>query len=74
MDNPNIEPMMEQPEVETTEVPAKPKRRKFTIGYKLMILQEADECQNGELGAPLRREGLYSSMLAQWRKDRAPAC
>lgn len=71
MDNPNIEPTIEQPEVETTEVPAKPQRRKFTTGYKLKILQEADECQNGELGALLRREGLYSSMLAQWRKDRA---
>ena len=71
MDNTNIEETIEQPKVETTEVPAKPQRRKFTTDYKWKVLREADECKNGELGALLRREGLYSSMLAQWRKDRA---
>ena len=71
MDNPNIEQEIEQPKVVTSEVPAKPQRRKFTTDYKLKILREADECKNGELGGLLRREGLYSSMLAQWRKDRA---
>jgi transposase len=72
MDNHDaIEQAIEQPKVESSEVPAKPQRRKFTSGYKLKILREADECKNGELGALLRREGLYSSMLAQWRKDRA---
>lgn len=71
MDNPDIEQAIEQPKVETTEVPAKPQRRTFTIEYKLKILQEADQCKNGEIGALLRREGLYSSMLTQWRKDRA---
>ncbi len=47
------------------------KRRRLTAGYKLRILQEADECNgSGELGALLRREGLYSSYLSRWRKER----
>lgn len=71
MDNPDIERAIEQPKVESTEVPAKPQRSKFTTDYKLKILREADQCKNGEIGALLRREGLYSSMLTQWRKDRA---
>ncbi len=47
------------------------KRRRFTAEYKLAVLREADECsQPGEVGALLRREGLYSSHLAEWRKQR----
>ena len=54
-----------------TEVPARPRRRRFTAEYKLRILQEADVCRApGELGALLRREGLYSSHLADWRRAR----
>jgi transposase-like protein len=53
------------------EVEAKPKRRKFTAAYRLRILEEADRCQGpGEIGRLLRREGLYSSHLASWRKAR----
>jgi len=53
------------------EVEAKPKRRTFTAAYRLRILEEADRCQNpGEIGRLLRREGLYSSHLASWRKAR----
>jgi transposase-like protein len=49
-------------------VPERPDRRRFTAEYKLRILQEADRCtRSGELGALLRREGLYSSHLANWR-------
>src|SRR5680860_907045 len=49
-----------------------PKRRRFTAAYKLRILREADACtQAGETGALLRREGLYSSHLSSWRKQRA---
>jgi transposase-like protein len=48
----------------------KPERRTFTMEYKLRILREADQCRNGELGALLRREGLYSSHLTAWRKER----
>lgn len=49
-------------------VTAKTQRRRFTADYKRKILAEADECKRaGELGALLRREGLYSSHLTQWR-------
>jgi transposase-like protein len=54
------------------EVSARPERRRFTTEYKRRILQEADACtKSGELGALLRREGLYSSHLAAWRAARA---
>ena len=46
----------------------KAKRRRFTAEYKRKILQEADACARGELGALLRREGLYSSHLVEWRR------
>jgi transposase-like protein len=47
------------------------KRRRFTAGYKLRILHEADACSRpGEVGALLRREGLYTSHLTYWRKQR----
>ena len=53
------------------EVMAKPVRRRFTAEYKLGVLRQADACSGrGELGALLRREGLYSSHLTQWRKQR----
>ena len=54
------------------EVPAKAQRRRFTAAYRLRILkQAADACKRpGELGALLRREGLYSSHLANWRRQR----
>ena len=48
------------------------KRRQFSAGYKARILAEADECSEaGEIGALLRREGLYSSNLSTWRRERA---
>ena len=48
-----------------------PKRRAFTAAYKARILQEYDQLQTGrERGALLRREGLYSSHIADWRKSR----
>ena len=47
------------------------RRRRFTAEYKLRILKEADACtQPGEVGALLRREGLYSSHLTTWRRQR----
>jgi transposase len=53
------------------EVPAKAKRRRFTTEYRLKILREADACKApGDLGALLRREGLYSSLLSTWRRQR----
>lgn len=45
-------------------------RRRFTAEYKRRILQEADQCSRGETAALLRREGLYSTHLTVWRKQR----
>ncbi len=53
------------------EIVARPIRRRFTAEYKLRILQEAERCAPGQLGALLRREGLYSSHLTTWRQQRA---
>jgi hypothetical protein len=54
------------------EVVAKAQRRRFTVAYKRRVLQEADRCRKpGEVGALLRREGLYSSHLTTWRAARA---
>jgi transposase len=53
------------------EVPEKATRRKFSAEYKLRILQLADACADaGSLGRLLRREGLYSSNLTTWRRQR----
>jgi transposase len=46
-------------------------RRRFTAAYKLSIVREADACKRpGEIGALMRREGLYSSHLGKWREQR----
>jgi len=53
------------------EVLEKPVRRQFAVEYKAKILAEADACtEPGQLGELLRREGLYSSHLSSWRKQR----
>ena len=53
------------------EVLEKPVRRRFTAEHKLRILAEADRCTApGQLGELLRREGLYSSHLRTWRRQR----
>jgi transposase-like protein len=53
------------------EVVAKPTRRRFTAEYKLRILQEAErQREPGAIGALLRREGLYSTHLSAWRRER----
>jgi transposase len=58
--------------VQETEVVPRAKRRRFTAAEKLRVLRLADECkQSGEIGAMLRREGLYSSHLMTWRLARA---
>jgi len=53
------------------EVPERSRRRTFTAKYKLEVLAAYDAAPDGEKGAVLRREGLYSSHIAEWRK--APA-
>ncbi len=56
----------------TPEVTPKAQRRQFSARYKLRILHEADAAtERGQIGALLRREGLYSSHLEKWRKLRA---
>lgn len=48
-----------------------PSRRRFTAAYKMKILEQIDRCNHhGDIGALLRREGLYSSQLAAWRRAR----
>ena len=60
-----------EPKIPDPEVVPKAKRRQFTAKYKLSIVEEADACtEAGEIGALLRREGLYSSHLSKWRQLR----
>jgi transposase len=62
--------MENQKTVPETEVMAKPQRRRFTAAYKRSIVREADACTElGDVGALLRREGLYSSHLSDWRRE-----
>ena len=52
------------------EVVEKASRRRFTMDYKQRIAAEAEQCgKSGELGALLRREGLYSSLVLRWRRQ-----
>ena len=53
-----------------TEVVARPTRRRFSAEYKLRLLQEADQCADGQVGSLLRREGLYASHLTTWTRQR----
>ena len=58
----------ESPDPELVE---RPRRRTFTAAYKLKVLREVEECTKpGEIGALLLREGLYTSHLSAWRKQR----
>jgi transposase-like protein len=61
----------ESPAVPDPEVEVSAGRRRFSSQYKLSILDQVDQCQHsGEIGALLRREGLYSSHLSTWRRLR----
>lgn len=73
-------PMLERPvapapeAVPDPEFEARPKRRRFAAEYKLGVLRQADACKEpGAIGALLRREGLYSSHLVHWRRQREEA-
>jgi len=62
----------QRPVVPPTEVRPKGRRRTFSAEFKRGILAEADACSKpGEIGALLRREGLFSSHLVEWRAVRA---
>ena len=63
--------IVNKPAVPDPEVKAIKPRRRFTAKYKLSILAEVDACTTkGQIGAILRREGLYSSNLTTWRRQR----
>ena len=62
--------MTQDDKTSDTEVQPKAGRRTFSASEKHRILAEADQCQRGELGALLRREGLYHSHLSKWRAER----
>ena len=69
MSNPKKPDLLTVPDPEVSD---RPKRRRFTAKYKLAILRELDGVSEpGEVGAVLRREGLYSSHIAEWRRKRA---
>ena len=64
----NVPTVAEAPD---PEVVARRRRRRFTLHYKVEVLRKADACtQPGQIGALLRKEGLYSSHLVTWRKQR----
>jgi transposase-like protein len=65
------DPTPESLEIATAEVPPKATRRKFTVAYKRKILEKASSLKEspGEIGALLRREGLYTSHLSAWRRE-----
>jgi transposase len=64
-------PAVARPDPEVVAVPARARRRQFTAAYKLRILDEALHTPFGQVGALLRREGLYSSHLVNWQRQRA---
>lgn len=68
-DSPNVAPPDPVP---NPEVPEKATRRRFSAKYKARILEKADACKGkrGALGELLRKEGLFSSQIAAWRKQR----
>jgi transposase len=57
-------------EVPDPQVPERAKRRTYSAKYKAEILAEYDAADRGERGAILRREGLYTSLISEWRKQR----
>ena len=63
--------VMDDSEVPEIEVPARATRRRFSAEYKARILAEYERLSDGEKGALLRREGLYSSLISEWRKQAA---
>jgi len=66
-----VTPIVGEPNPPDPEVLENKPRRRFTAKYKLRILNEADACtEPGQIGALLRREGLYSSNLTTWRRQR----
>ena len=63
----NLVPSMNKPD---PEVPSKPSKRLFTVEFKQRVLDAVEAAKPGEIGAILRREGLYASHLTTWRRQR----
>ena len=63
--------VMDDGETPDLEVSPRATRRRFAAGYKARILAEYERLPDGEKGALLRREGLYSSLISEWRKQAA---
>ena len=58
-------------QIPNSEVTEKPRRRRFTAAYKLKTLKQIEDCTApGQVGALMRREGLYSSTITGWRRQR----
>ena len=71
VDKPPVAGKPSQVEAADPEVPEKAERRRFNAEYKRSILTQADDCRGeGAIGALLRQEGLYSSHLTTWRRQR----
>jgi transposase len=68
--SPSADNGSQAPAIPNSEVLEKAQRRIYSAEYKLKILQETDTCGEGQIGAILRREGLYSSHLTTWRRQR----
>lgn len=66
----NVRPFVAPHRVPNPEVSDRPKGRKFTKEYKAQILQQVENMRHGDVGAFLRREGLYTSHITEWRKQR----
>src|SRR5277367_1669272 len=62
--------LVSAPPAASPELLDRPRRRTFTVADKLRILGELDRAAHGDMGAILRREGLYSSTLTDWRRQR----
>jgi transposase len=62
--------LVSAPSAASPELGERPRRRTFAAGEKLRILRQVDEAGPGGIGAILRREGLYSSQLSEWRQQR----
>jgi transposase-like protein len=62
--------MATQTKASDNETLEKPGRRRFTAAFKQAILEKTDQAEPGELGAILRKHGLYSSILSDWRRAR----
>ena len=69
MKNPSKDKTLSLINTEDVEVKPRPTRRRFNAAYKRRIVQECNEAPRGQIGAILRREGLYSSTLSVWRKQ-----